>query len=249
MPASISSRLSPQRAPQSSHVLDAGRVDAHAERNVEHRRHPADDADRPAGRGIDAGEHAQQRRLARAVVADEPDALAVADFEIDPGERGDDQVGAGAAEAPADRLAQQQGLQRIVADGIDRNLDRRVSRLDVSHERFRLNFRASRRCGGCRASTARSPGRSRPRRGRSPPPRTIAAALPEQWSANNLDEMVQRIDVGDELGVAERGHRPHDRRGENGDLDRRGDELRDVAIARAQNCNDDPDPDLVARIR
>ena len=55
--------------------------------------------DGPGIRGVHAGEHLDERRLARAVVADEGDDLALVDPEVDVGERLD------RAEVLADRRA------------------------------------------------------------------------------------------------------------------------------------------------
>ena len=58
-------------------VLVAGDFGVHAERDVEERRNLAVDLHRPDARLVDAGQHPQQRGLARAVVTDQADAVAV----------------------------------------------------------------------------------------------------------------------------------------------------------------------------
>ncbi len=57
------------------------RVEAHAE--FEERRHGAVDVHRAAVRRVDARQHLEQRRLARAVVADDAEELALGDVEGD----------------------------------------------------------------------------------------------------------------------------------------------------------------------
>src|SRR5215207_8480741 len=63
-------------------VLAAGQLAVEAGPQLQQRGDAAPDADRPGGRGQDAGQHLQQRRLARAVGADQPDGLAGPDLQI-----------------------------------------------------------------------------------------------------------------------------------------------------------------------
>src|SRR5665811_2384725 len=63
-------------------ILEAGRFRVHPGMGVEQRTDSPLDGDGAAARLVDAGEHAQQRRLARAVMADKADAIAIVDLEV-----------------------------------------------------------------------------------------------------------------------------------------------------------------------
>src|SRR5215831_15715243 len=115
-------------------VLDSGRFEIHAGGRIEQRADIAFDGDGAAARLVDAGEHAQQRRLARTVVADETDAVAVIDLEVEAvdGTHGDDVAGI-RHHATAGRLRQDLVFQRAGACAKDRELDRQVLDGDVRH--------------------------------------------------------------------------------------------------------------------
>ena len=108
-------------------VLDAGQFRIHPGRGVEQRTDLPLDADRTAIRLIDAGEHAQQRRLARTVMANQTDAVAVVDLEAEviDGPHGDDVAGA-RHDAAAGRLRQELVLERAGAGAEYREFDRQV---------------------------------------------------------------------------------------------------------------------------
>ena len=92
------------------------------------------DGDRAAARLVDAGEHAQQRRLARAVMADQADAVAVVDLEVEAvdGAHGDDIAGT-RHDAAAGRLRQDLVLERAGAGAEDREFDRQVFDGNMRH--------------------------------------------------------------------------------------------------------------------
>jgi hypothetical protein len=68
-------------------VLAAGQLAVEAGPQLQQGRDPAPDRDRAGGRGEDARQHLEQRRLARAVGADQPHGLAGADLEVDVAQR------------------------------------------------------------------------------------------------------------------------------------------------------------------
>src|ERR1019366_241564 len=94
-------------------ILEPGRFRVHPRMGVEQRTDPPLDGDRAAARLVDAGEHAQKRRLARAVMADKTDAVPLIDLEAKPieGAYGDDIAGA-RHDAAAGRLGQDLVLER-----------------------------------------------------------------------------------------------------------------------------------------
>ncbi len=79
-----------QKQAAGDNVLRSGIVDVEPGRRGEQRRDVPVNDDAAAGGGVDAGKHPQQRRLARAVVADEPDPVALFDVKIDAVERSHD---------------------------------------------------------------------------------------------------------------------------------------------------------------
>ena len=86
-PASISRLRQPEDRRVHEDVLAAGQLGVEAGAELEQRGHPAARADLALGRLQDAGDALQQRRLARAVVAEQPDGRALLDVEVDVVER------------------------------------------------------------------------------------------------------------------------------------------------------------------
>ena len=85
-PAHLGPRHAEDGAVQ-EHVLAAGQLGMEAGADLEQAGHPALDRDPPLGRLGDARQDLEQRRLARAVVADDADHLAALDLEIDVAQR------------------------------------------------------------------------------------------------------------------------------------------------------------------
>src|SRR5580700_2952966 len=69
--------------------------------------------------------------------------------------------------------------------------------------------------------------------------------LAEQRRARDFDQMISRIEFGNDPGVAERADRPHDRGGEHAELEGGADDRLNVAIARAQDGDDRRQPDQI----
>ena len=121
----------PQEHAADDDVLESGYLGVHAHAEVEHRCHPAPDGRRSSGGLVDARQQAQQRRLARAVVTDQADAVAHLQRQGDVAKGlDDDDVGLVAADRAA-RLAEECLLQRSRLGVEDRKLDPRVLGLDV----------------------------------------------------------------------------------------------------------------------
>src|SRR5450631_2587630 len=115
-------------------ILEAGRFRVHPRMGIEQRTDPPLYGDRAAARLVDAGEHAQKRRLARAVMADKADAVAIVDLKakaID-GAYGDDIAGA-RYDAAAGRLGQDLVLERTGAGAENREFDRQVLDGNMRH--------------------------------------------------------------------------------------------------------------------
>ena len=115
-------------------VLDAGRFRVHPGGGVEQRADVPLDGDCAAVRLIDAGEHTQERRLARTVMADQADAVAIVDLKVEAidGAHGDDIVGT-RHDAAASRVGQDLVLERAGADAEDREFDRQVLDGNMRH--------------------------------------------------------------------------------------------------------------------
>src|SRR5580704_9247641 len=69
--------------------------------------------------------------------------------------------------------------------------------------------------------------------------------LAEQRRARDFDQMISRIEFGNDPGVAERADRPHDWGCEHAELKGGADDQLNVAIARAQYGDDRRQPDQV----
>src|SRR5215831_13059739 len=69
--------------PASLDVLVAGIIEVEPRRGDEERRDAAVESNGAARRDIDAGEYAQQRRLPRAIVADQPESVTVIELKRD----------------------------------------------------------------------------------------------------------------------------------------------------------------------
>ena len=142
----------PEEQAADDDVLVAGDLGVHADAEVEHRGHPAGHRRRPAGGLVDPGQQPQQRRFARAVVADQPDPVAEFQRHRDVPQRlDDDDVGLVASDRAAG-LAKERLLQRARLGVEDGKLHPRVVGLDVRDRRSRL-------------ASATGTGRSRRRRG------------------------------------------------------------------------------------
>ena len=92
------------------------------------------DGDGAAARLVDAGEHTQKRRLARAVMADKADAVAIVDLEAKPidGAYGDD-IARTRHDAAAGCLRQDLVLERAGAGAENREFDRQVLDGNMRH--------------------------------------------------------------------------------------------------------------------
>ena len=108
-------------------VLAAGEVGVEAGAELEQRADPAADGDAALGRLDDPGDQAQQRRLAGAVPADEPDRLARLDRERDVAQRQD--VARLGAPAEHEQLLQASRLVRPDAEAARDPLDADLPRL------------------------------------------------------------------------------------------------------------------------
>src|SRR5699024_6595876 len=113
-------------------VLVTGDLLVHPDAQVENRRDFAADAGTAAGRFVDAGQQPQQGRLPRAVVADEPDPVAVPQRQRDVVQRLDDRYFALGADPAAD-LAQHTVLQRPGFRVEDREIDVGVAHINADH--------------------------------------------------------------------------------------------------------------------
>jgi len=104
-------RVAEQGAVQQD-VVAGGELAVEPGAEVRERRHRAAHLDAPGGRRVDAGDHRHQRALAGAVVADDADALAVADREGDVGERPQRLAVAQAPEGVRETAAEQRLAQQ-----------------------------------------------------------------------------------------------------------------------------------------
>ena len=136
-------------------VLPAGQVGVEAGAELQQRRESAADADLAGGRGEDAGDALEQRRLARAVVAEDAERLALLDRDVDPVERLE--------------------LLVVAAPEPDEPLLQRVRRFRRDAERLRYAVDDDGFHGAYRVSARWTSARSKARRARvSRPPHTTA---------------------------------------------------------------------------
>ncbi len=157
-------------------VLDPGELGVEAGADLDQRADPPADGER-AGRGReDPGEQLQQRRLARAVRADDPEGLAGRDVEVDVTQR--PELARARQLAPEERR-----LQRAVLREADREHPPQPAGADLPgrHRGALRHLRARSRCGprsaaSPRARAARRAGRrGRCRSAAAPPARSPAA--------------------------------------------------------------------------
>src|SRR5262249_33174026 len=111
-------------------VLAAGGVVLESELQLEQRTDVALDLALAGGRLVDAGQDAQQRALAGAVVADDTEPLAVVDVEADAAERLDDWH---RRQGPAEQLVHRQVLHREAAPVAGLERQENVAQRDASH--------------------------------------------------------------------------------------------------------------------